>query len=512
MRELPLWAYRLQFCLVSGLWVVLLAWGADRLRRGRPWRALTTEEGAWLLAAAVLAAAARVSADPFPADIRSAYEMGLQVGRTHLWAAGYSALLHALFAVAPATLATACAANVVLGTLTVPALYWLAAELTGERKTALAAAAVLAVVPILARFSASDSAHVLAALCLILGLACGAVWARGGGRGWLAAGLGWLVLGVNARPESVVFLPAAALVCWARWERGARPGAWAPWVPLLAAEVALLVVPALEMLGLLARGDGSGIGIHLRDNPWFVGPAAPAALAALSLLGGAVLLLRERTRRLALAWLAAMALVSLPCMSPEGPARDTNYRYFLPLLALFCFPAGAGAAFLVDRTAAGPAWRSAALVALPLLGALPCAGFLHKRWTHQLEEAFLRAALVKVEDGCAIVRRAPWLGDSGLEAPAALSAEAGRRHSWVDLHAFLAGGGPSGCAVFYQSASCSAEPASGESAVPECRRMRESFRLEPLAEVLLPALPYVKERYLVDPVPVGLYRVVGRRA
>jgi hypothetical protein len=162
------------------------------------------------------------------------------------------------------------------------------------------------------------------------------------------------------------------------------------------------------------------------------------------------------------------------------------------------------------------------VVTVALLCSAPNFDFLRERWTYERKFDFLREHIGEIEDGCIIVRRGPYLADSGMEPLPGLSREVGRRHFWVDTTTFLEGGEPSSqsrCVVFYETASCHARDTSTTSqahlgdftVLPECREVRERFHLEPLWRTELPARPYVKEEYTVDPVPVGFYRLWPRR-
>lgn len=163
-----------QFAVAAGLWALMILLGIATLRRWRPWRRVPRTDLALLVVVALAGLALRSWADPFPADIRSASEMGFSIGHAHHWAAAYSALLHALYYVFGPAAETVFRANIVAGALQVVLLYVVTLLYLEDRVAALAAAALLAVLPVAARFSASDSAHVPATLMLLLSLACAA--------------------------------------------------------------------------------------------------------------------------------------------------------------------------------------------------------------------------------------------------------------------------------------------------------------------------------------------------
>ncbi|MDP3541680.1 MAG: glycosyltransferase family 39 protein [Elusimicrobiota bacterium] len=490
----------------------LIAWARRRDARRLD---LAAAGGCMLLGLAV-----RGAVEPFPGDIRTALDMGFMIGGpSHMWAAGYSLIQHALLAVFPASLETVARANVVLDTLSVGLVYSLARRLLRDPAAAAAAAAVYAFHPVAARFAASDSAHVLVTFCYLTALWLLGVWREEGGPRALLAAAGWWALACNARMEAVIFAPAAALIA-ANFasERPARP-AHAAAACLAAAP--FLVFPGAEILRHLLDNHGAFNPAGLFKNHFFMSPESPAPFAAAAVLGIGLSLRRSPWKLAALA--SAIALVALPSFG-GGADDQTSYRYFLPSFALLSVLAGQGAAGALGhfaakrpRLLAHPGYLAFIVLLIAALSA-PWRGFLRKTWTHQLEFAFARRHLSGVPDGCAIVRRARYRSDSGLELSPTLSASMGLRHRWIDTEEFLKAPSHEGCAVYYQAASCHARDMTTDSPearrefqiLPECEQMRRRFHLEPLAEARLPAVPYSAEVYTVDPVPVGFYRITQR--
>ncbi len=490
----------------------------------------------WLIGLCVGGAFAfRIVADPFPADIRSTADMAF--GDWHRWAAAYSAWLGSLFTVFPVSFDTAVTANVVLGALTTVSLYALVALCFDSRPAALAAAALYAAHPILARFAASDSAHVLLTFALLTSTCFACLWARRGGIGWAVLAAGWAAVAGNVRVEAVLFVPVVLFICLGSIQkRPEHPG------DLLRAGLpaaALLCLPALVAFEQATLGHNvPSFGWEwIARHGYVLGPDSPAPLAWLACFGLIVLLATPGRRKAALAWL--LALFVLGCLGVPNPTglRDTNYRYFIPLMSFACAPAGVGLSKLVGlffgllrRIFGGASERekgvreqlrrggpvvAVLICALAVAANAPWLGFLHKQWTHQLEHDVVRESFPAIEEGCTIVTRAGLRSDAGLELSPFLSREVGRVHRWTDTTTFLESGAPGPCTVFYRSATCHSrartstpEPNYGDMLErAECREMSERFELEPIALGRVPALPYVHELHTRDPIPVGFYRV-----
>lgn len=507
------WDFAAQFIAVGLLVAVLIPWTARFAWRRRG----GLQEGALIAAAAcmLLGLALRVMVDPFPADIRSALDMGFMIGRCFRWAAAYSVVQHALFSVFPPVLETVSRANILFDTVSIGLLYAVARRLLRDPAAAVAAAAVYAAHPIAARFAASDSAHVLLTLCYLISLWLLVLWREEGEPRALLAAAAWWAVACNVRMEAVIFAPAAALI--AATIRSDKPLRWREPAAACLAAAPFLVFPAVDILTDLAADHGSSNLEGFIFNPFFDPSVSPLPVIAAALLGAAAAL-RRRPWKLAAA-LAAAAFIALPTMEPSAD-NQTNYRYFLPVLALFAVAAGHGAAAAADGLGARRPLRLRTLfvlIALIAAGSAPWWGFLRRAWTHELEFTFARRHLRGIADDCTVVRLARFGAEAGLEISPKLSLEVGRRHLWRDTEHFLEAPSLDGCVVYYESASCRARAGTGVirdsdwTLRPECRRMRRLFVLEPIAEGRLRAAPFGAEAYMEDPVRVGYYRIVGAR-
>lgn len=86
----------------------------------------------------------------------------------------------------------------------------------------------------------------------------------------------------------------------------------------------------------------------------------------------------------------------------------------------------------------------------------------------------------------------------------------------VDIGVFLARPwSPSpACTVYYRAANCRSADAVGLPSGasfgenPACQEIEQRATLVPIVEASLRARPYRGERYSVDPIPVGFYRIV----
>jgi hypothetical protein len=71
------------------------------------------------------------------------------------------------------------------------------------------------------------------------------------------------------------------------------------------------------------------------------------------------------------------------------------------------------------------------------------------------------------------------------------------------------------CVVYYRAASCRSADAVGlPNGTPfdensACHELERRATLTPIVETTLPVRPYRGERYSVDPVPVGFYRITS---
>jgi mannosyltransferase len=285
--------------------------------------------------------------------------------------------------------------SVLAGTLTIPAVAWLANELDGRRAVALLAAAFVALSPYALEFSQEAAPYALAALLTTLGVAAGWRWRRTGRRsdGLLAVALG--VGAVYAHYVAVAVLGLAWLVGFTSWSgpasvdrrRWLAAGAvvalgWAPWLVGLAAHWLAAAAPRATLASDLSILDlprtlaqyvaGTAALLQSQRLLLFAGLGLGVVSVALGWLAGG-----DPSRRgLRMATLTAAIVFVVPVIA----AWLTGAWLFIPHFGLLLLPAGlavAAAGVLESRRLAGgrlargrfargrvaPSWLAGALVA-----------------------------------------------------------------------------------------------------------------------------------------------------
>lgn len=507
-----------QFVCVSLLLLFLVMEAARAVVRDRPWRRLSGSELAALAACLLLALSVRLGATVFPADHSLASTQGSTIGGVHRWAAGYSAVLHFLYLFLPSDVATAAAFNTVVSTLTVLAVFAFAEAYFEDRLAAFAAAAVLAAGPVSARYAASDSAHVLLTFCLFAGCFFLTLWSRGGRGATLLQGAGWLAAAANVRFEACAYVLVGPLILFGAGRRLGK-GDRAALLQAGAVYLFFVVCPFLSAVTDVSGGHAETFSLWGVFGYFFRSPYSSAAVAVVAVAGLLLVLAKEPRRTLA--FLGVISVVSLPTVFEVFPRYDVAHRYVLPHLAAWGVFAGLGASAalgLLSRSPRVTPLRAAAVLAAVLLAAAPHRGFLRKMWTFAREYDFIVERLRDVPESCVMVQTDDSRDDESrsLRIGSPLSAEAGKGHAWRLAAEVLASGSIEHCTMFYAGVACYAyEPSRHAQAKadwdgaerPICRRMRERFDLEPVAEALLPTIPYQDEAYTASPVPIGLYRL-----
>jgi len=464
----------------------------------------------------VLALGTRFAAHAGVGDIRQVLEAG--VGQGFVPRAGWSALLRVIFTLLPPRYETIWAIHRVVGALAVPLLYCALRQRFPRCSVAAAGATALAVLPLAARFSASDTPYVPLCTAFVGAVVALTQFRQSGSRGALTIGMLLLTAAMHLRPDGPwLAVPAAILALTTDAVPAGR--AFSP-TTLVAGGVflALNAVPsAWALAGHNHVGDGS-LADYARyrfvlfgtlfGSPWTDLGMSPWPLSLL-VLGG--VMLAARAGRPGIGWLVA-TLVAMP-LRFEAPEQYANARYHLPSVYLACGLAGMAASYLVERAARRlPVWLDPSIAsgALALLAAVPRFDLLTRMWTPQQEFEYYRAGRRKLDPACTVValmdgQDAGFVPFSDPDVPAA-----------IDIHTFLAGSVKSSCVVYYRSANCRSPQVLGLPGTapfeenPWCRDLEQQETLVPLDEKPLPARPYRGETYSLDPVPVGFYRLVDR--
>lgn len=512
--------------------VVLVAGIVVSLWRSR--RAMFSRSALLPAGLVILALGLRFAAHPGPADIRPVL---VSVGARR---AGWMALLDLLFAVLPAHDETVWNVNRVIGALSVALLYAVIRRRFADPVAAIGAAATLAVTPLLVRFSASDTPYILLCAAFLGAVIAYDAYVESRSIGAWALALGLLTAAMQLRPDGLFLIVPALLVTVAT--RPARPSVTA--VAMALVFVLWNAVPAAWAIN--GHAEGHDLGRHfmligaMMGSPWADRATAPWMLGAL-VVGGALAVVYGR-RRPELLWLAAAA-VALPALTPAtggyanlaslwksafavpmdrptvGDAvtfhQYANARYHIPSMYLACGLAGAGAAgvlnglaYLMRRDVA-----AAAVVAIALVcgGALPGIDVLQRMWTPQREFDFFRQGVAATDPACRIATLLD-VADAGFVPFEYLAP-----HRIVDLADVVASPSLDGCVVYYRCGNCftlDLVPQREWSTFemnPLCKTVEDRFRLEPVVEARVAALPFRGEMYARDPIPIGFYRLQEHR-
>lgn len=389
--------------------------------------------------------------------------------------------------------------------------------LFGDARTALAAAAIMAFLPMHIRFSRSDVTFITSLLASSSTFVALYGSLTDPSRRWrlaCAAMIPVLSLATySARPENMVFvlLDLGALGLYFR--AGLPRGRLALAAALLAATAAYSA--ATDLLVHYRQNVSEGLSVDtLRHaaailvdrryntliNPWMTPPPLPVLAVV-----GAVTLWREGRRSRAVflvAWLSLFFVVH-SFIRPSTVAMQA--RYHLHLVSPFALLAAAS----LPRVAALPRAAAASLVAW-----LALSPFLHRNfirdtdYTEMHEYAFLRRVRGRVDPSCAVLefgpaielprpehtlalrsqRMAMRLRDGVVYEPRSTqigvipsdnrSTEASEVFALSD--AFVAR--PPPCLYYYESAACTTHSATPGALAQPCEEVRRRFALTPVAE------------------------------
>ena len=328
--------------------------------------------------------------------------------------AGWSSLLCLVFAMSSrrTTYETIWAIHRLLGTLAVPLLYAALSQRFSKRSIAVAGAAALAVLPLAARFSATDTPYVPLCTAFLASIVALTHFRQTGSRSALAIGLVLLTASLHLRPDGPwLTVPALMLVltvaptqsgrAFSLNDRDRRD-------PVLG--------PQCRAVALGPRRPQSGRGwqcacVHanelravrhaLRES---VGRSRWMSPWPLSLLVGAGGLIALTMGRSGVGWVLA-TLIAMPLNFP-APAQYANARYHLPAVYLACGLGGIAAAQLAEWGARRYASRldpSLLAASLVFVAAIPRLDLLRRTWTLGDEFEFYRSGLQRLDPACKVV-------------------------------------------------------------------------------------------------------------
>jgi hypothetical protein len=478
------------------------------------WRSRTSlrwREAALPAGLAMLALIMRFIAHPGPADIRAVLDERFGTAR-----AGWVAFVRLVYDVLPRRDETIWTIDRLLGALAVPLLYLVMRKRFADPTAAVGGAAVLAVTPLLARFSASDTPYIPLCAALLGAVVAYDSFVESASVAALALALGLLTAAIQLRPDAAWLIVPVALLALGRPPRS--------WTQLLRPSVGVCVilfvllnaVPTMWALSAPAKaGAGQSFVVvgSLIGSPWTVRDITPLTLSALVVLGAVSAPLYGRS---GLLWLAAVVLaepLDMPTSVTYANAvygHFANARYHVPAMYLACGLAGLGVAALIRLSG----WfarreipaRNLIAVGIAFLAAAPRFDLLRRMWTPQREYEIFRAGLSGIEPNCHVVTFTE-VGDAGFVPFEYLAGG-----KLLDVGEFLSAP-REGCFIYYRAGNCYEASLAPELARqplamnPACRAIEERFRLEPIVEARVPALPYRGEVYVRDTLPLGFFRL-----
>ena len=205
---------------------------------------------------------------------------------------GYPHLLSLAYRLFGVGTAVAFGVNAAAMAATACGVYVLVILLFRDRRAAMFAGLVLALTPHQIIWSATAAVEPTASLTAVAALVCAAHYRRSGGKAALGAAAVAAAYAVQFRPESLLVLPAAAILAWPRL-RGeiGQPRVW--WagflfLTLAAVHVAhLFAVRNLEWGATAARFSLGYVPPNLQVNGWFYvfDPRFPPVFTLLALIG-----------------------------------------------------------------------------------------------------------------------------------------------------------------------------------------------------------------------------------
>jgi hypothetical protein len=148
-------------------------------------------------------------------------------------------------------------------------------------------------------------------------------------------------------------------------------------------------------------------------------------------------------------------------------------------------------------------------VALVCLAALPRLDVLGRMWTPQREFALFRDGLARLDPSCRVITLID-VADAGFVPFEYLAPQGVIR----DAAEFLRQPQSDDCIVYYRAGNCftlDLVPSDQWSTFHQnatCRAVEQRYRLDPIIETQVPAIPYRGEIYTRDPLPLGFYRLV----
>lgn len=434
---------------------------------------------------------------------------------------GFNGWILSWFGLLGVSVKTVFFAGAFAGALTIVPVYVIGFVATGKRLAGTLGALVLALWPMHALHSTTETFASLVALLMTASVALVLAAGRASSRLYLIGGWLAMALAAGVRPEPFLTMPLLALLVLVHpttRRLQLRPMTLLATVLIVGIALAAIWIPVSMALSVFTPSQSIGSreiwNLLGKNGGSLLGPPRTSwCLSILFLLGLPFAALRLKWQSLLL---VAIALVpAVPTSIFAGP-DFVSARYQLPLLAVAAAVAGIGLGVIVDAVA--PRLGRAGKVVLPVAGLL-LFGFIARGvvWpppepTFRLEYRFFQQNISKVPASCALVRP-HWNRDLGLGIPYQITGLGGTGHQWLAAGKDL---DPANrCLVYWRPSSCRAmgpgERRRRDWRLPDCALIESSFHLEPIAQTDLPARTGLCERYLDDPVRVGFYRLRRRK-
>ncbi|HUU01980.1 MAG TPA: hypothetical protein VM425_11090 [Myxococcota bacterium] len=409
-------------------------------------------------------------------------------------------------------------AGALAGAVTVVPVYLLGWRVSGSRLAGLVSGLAIAVWPVHAWLSPTDDPAVVISLLSAVAVAAVVTAGRVASAILLVAGWLALVLAAAFRPEPALgWLPLGLMILCDPASRRLqfRPTALCASILVIAAGMAEIYLPVINAMGyqspLCSLQEFAGLLGLVGSDSILLPPRTPFVLSCLFITG--LVLAARASRGRTILWLLVGLLPAVPTAGLASTDLVTA-RYQLALVPFAAVFAGVGGLWVADHAArlfeSQRRWIPAAFGALITLVSLYALCHRPPEPTFRREYKFFRENLAKVPAGCRIVHVGSWDADLGMMIPAHLSRWLGLGHHWIDPAADL--DPDSGCLAYWRPASCGAVHADsllpdGRYYLPSCYLIESTYRLEPIAEKDLPAITGFSDRYTVDPVRVGFYRL-----
>nr|AYM54413.1 hypothetical protein [Phaselicystis flava] len=451
------------------------------------------------------------------------------------------------------------ATNTLIAILTPLAVYAHARYLAQDRRVALFAAALLALLPNHLRFSRSEVSFIplvaMSSLCFTLAHAAIVEPSRALRRASLAALPILAIVTFGSRPLAVVLAPMIAAAAWYLEAEAPRRRRLAV-IGLVGAAAAWDFV--FHLLGRWGAQVQAGLRLDtLIDallclftyyNTLLHPVVTPVGFVALAIVGAVALQQRGDRPRLFLlvGWLLAYYLTLGFAIAPVTAMQA---RYHLHLVEPFVLLAAFGLAALWElRRRVGVA-AAAYAAAVPLLHA----GYIRDvDFTQMREFAFLERVRAALPEGCTVLE---FVGPTGAGIERDATSRVGRMGTWraggrtghrwrvvltgddeagasaVRPEALATIAEPPACLALYEGMACWTEKPLEASLAPACAELRKKLRLTPIVAEEAPLRVYndAWQRGIVDPydwvdkngriqkptvdrVTFTLYRVEGLRA